>query len=146
VQDLGSGGMQVFKLICMMKRKPGMSRREFRDYYETHHAPMGDVAMANARRYVRRYLQPLSELSWDKSLKDAMLNIGGKDVLGEDAAEFDVITEAWFEDRAAFEQAFLAMGRPEFLTQALADEANFLDMTKSRMFTVEERESLLKTT
>jgi hypothetical protein len=26
---------------------------------------MGDVAMANARRYVRRCLQPLSELEWD---------------------------------------------------------------------------------
>jgi EthD domain len=136
--------MQVFKLVCMMKRKPGMSRQEFRDYYETHHAPMGDVAMATAKRYVRRYLQPLSELEWDEGLKNAMLNIGGPGVLGTDGAEFDVVTEAWFEDRAAFEQAFRAMGKPDFLANALADEANFLDMTCSRMFTVEERESRLK--
>jgi len=131
----------MFKVIAMMKRKPGMSRREFRDYYETYHSPMGDIAMANAKRYVRRYLHPFSATNWGKDLQKAMLSIGGEDVLGQDNAEFDVITEIWFADRSEFEKAFLAMGEPEFLTKALEDEAKFLDTGKSRMFTVEEVES-----
>jgi hypothetical protein len=42
----------------MMKRKPGMTMAEFIDYYENHHAKLGETLMPLARRYVRRYVTP----------------------------------------------------------------------------------------
>jgi hypothetical protein len=134
----------MFKVVAMMKRKPGMTRAQFRDYYEKHHAPLGEISMVNAKRYVRRYLHPFSETTWDKSLQKAMLTLGGEGVLGKDDAEFDVITELSFANQGEFEKAFLAMGTPEFLANMAklpGDSANFLDMEKSRMFTVEEFDS-----
>jgi EthD domain len=134
----------VFKVIGMMKRKPGMTRAQFRDYYETHHAPMGDLSMANAKRYLRRYLHPFSEITWSESLQKAMVTLGGEDVLGKDDTAFDVITEIWFATQSDFEQAFLAMGTPEYLAkmaQLPGNAINFMDLQKSRMFTLEDHES-----
>jgi len=132
----------MFKVIAMMKRKQGISLDEFRHHYETIHAPMGLKSLANTKRYFRRYLHPISELGMDSGLTQAITEVAANPgVLGQEGTEFDVITEMWFENRAEFEKAFRAMGTPEHLKMSTEDSMRFMDMSKSRMYTVDEAET-----
>lgn len=135
----------MFKLVCMMKRKPGTSFDEFRRHYETLHAPMGLTSLANAERYFRRYLHPVAELGMDDGLTKAIADVGAsRNVLGEGETEFDVLTEIWFSDRVEFEKAFRAMGSREHVAKSVGDSIQFMDLSKSRMFFVEEVETDFK--
>jgi EthD domain len=135
----------MFKLVCMMKRKPGTSFDEFRRHYEAVHAPMGLTSLANADRYFRRYLHPVAELEMDDDLTRAITAVGAsRSVLGEDETEFDVITEIWFKNRAEFEKAFRAMGSRDHVEKSVGDSVQFMDLSKSRMFFVEEVETDFK--
>jgi uncharacterized protein (TIGR02118 family) len=112
----------MHKLLLLMKRKPGISVADFRDYYESRHVPLCLPLMgAAAKRYVRRYLEPSAA--------------------GE--PPFDVITELWFDSRAAVD-ATLAMfannATPDFIA---ADEEQFLDRSATRAFAVSEAETAL---
>ncbi len=108
----------MHKSIALIKRKPGMSRAEFRDYYETHHAPLGQRHF-NFARYVRNYPK-----------------------VSEDAPEppYDVIVEFWFEDEAAFTRAMAFNLSPE-ARLFREDEARFMDTQFITGFTVEECET-----
>lgn len=113
----------MHKLLLFMKRKPGMTPDAFRDYYETRHVPLCMPLMgAAAKRYVRRYLDHAQS---------------------QPEPDHDVITELWFEHRAAVD-AVLAMfannATPAFIA---ADEENFLDRSKTRAFAVSESETPL---
>ena len=44
----------MIKMVFMLKRRPGMSRADFIQYYESHHARLGEKYVPNAVRYVRR--------------------------------------------------------------------------------------------
>ena len=35
----------MFKTVCLLKRKDGMSLEEFRDYYENHHRKIGEKVL-----------------------------------------------------------------------------------------------------
>jgi uncharacterized protein (TIGR02118 family) len=112
----------MHKLLIVMKRKPGMSVADFRDYYENRHVPLCMPLMgAAAKRYVRRYLEPSAA--------------------GE--PPFDVITELWFDSQAAVD-ATLAMfatgATPDFIA---ADEEQFLDRSATRAYAVSECETAL---
>ena len=50
-----------------------------------------------------------------------------------------MITEIWFADRAAYEAAMARHAQPEVAAAIAADEENFLDRSKTRMFVVDER-------
>jgi hypothetical protein len=52
----------IFKLLILIKRRPGMSTQEFRDYYENKHSKLGgDIGVTVGMiHYVRRYLEPLN--------------------------------------------------------------------------------------
>lgn len=49
----------MIKTMGLLKRKPGMSREDFIDYYETRHAPLAVEIQTTMKRYIRRYLSPL---------------------------------------------------------------------------------------
>lgn len=132
----------MLKVIGMMKRKPGLSFEEFKDHYESVHAPMGRIAMANADRYFRRYLYPMSKIEMDQGLTDALTSVASNpDVLSAVEQEYDVVVEMWFANSAEFDKAFRAMGEPEALKMYTDDTEKFLDVAKSRMYVVEEVET-----
>lgn len=115
----------TFKAVFLLKRRPGMSFDDFVAYYESTHARLGERVLPTAQRYVRRYLTPFPPSS------------------GEPAEqEFDVITEIWFEDRAAFEAAVARLQDPATAAEIAADEERLFDRSSIRLFTVEERESV----
>lgn len=114
----------VYKLILFLKRRPGMSVQEFRDYYETTHRLIGEKYSAGMTRYVRRYLDPLPTGT------------------GETAElPFDVITELWFDSRKIFEAAQHIVTTGALSDEVIADEERLFDRPKQRVATVVEYES-----
>lgn len=117
----------MFKVLVLLKRKPGLSMEEFIHHYETSHAPLGVKYQTRMKRYVRHYLRP-APYALDGSVVEA---------------EYDVITELWFDDKAAYEEGMALMREPEANQILNADEERFLDLGRSRMVFVEEHESAL---
>jgi hypothetical protein len=111
----------VYKLLILIKRRPGMSIEDFRNYYENEHSKLGgDIgATVGMIHYVRRYLEPLN---------------GGE-------LEYDVLTECWFEDPAKLERVAGPLSRGEYRPEVAADEERFMDRTKTRFLKVVERET-----
>jgi uncharacterized protein (TIGR02118 family) len=109
------------KMIAFFKRKPGMSVEEFQDYYENKHVPT-----------IMKILAPF--------MMDYRRNfVCGVPPIAGEAPDCDVITEAWFETRDAFEQFGSAAAKHrEMIAQ---DELKFIDTKSLRMFIVEEHSS-----
>jgi hypothetical protein len=117
----------MFKLVCFLKRRPDLSREDFMRYYESTHRQLGERYCPKAKRYVRRYLQPLPDV------------VTG--AFGD--FDYDVITEMWFEDEAAYRAAMADLARPEAAAAIGTDEGNLFDRSMNRLFVVEEHESIM---
>lgn len=102
----------MFKFMVMMKRKPGITREEFRKYYEEVHAPAA-LARFPIRRYVRNYI---------------MVPPGAPE------PDFDCITEFWYDsmdDAVSTARIWKHQG-------GLGDETSFIDTASQVSFQVEE--------
>ncbi|MDO8862281.1 EthD domain-containing protein [Haliea sp. E1-2-M8] len=117
----------MFKAIFLLKRKPGTSFEEFKEYYESTHRKLGERALPTAKKYIRRFLTPYPE----------------QETVERPETEFDVITEIWFEDKDAFESAVTALAAPNLQAEIVEDESRFMDRSKISLFTVEEFESTI---
>ncbi|MFS3129948.1 EthD domain-containing protein [Nocardioides sp. Bht2] len=115
----------MIKVVALLARKPGLSMVEFIDYYENSHSRLVRSLTPQLVEYRRNYLDHQSKLAAPRT----------PDV------DFDVITELWFADRAAYDEMTANHTRPEVRKVIDADEKNFLDQTVSRMYVVEVRES-----
>jgi hypothetical protein len=113
---------KTYKILMFLKRRPGISAADFRDYYENQHAPLCAKYLApGVVRYARRFLDPLIDPKTDEP---------------EDLP-FDVITELWIPDEAAYRATlkFLATGPlPE---DVIEDEEKLFDRPKNRIAGVE---------
>lgn len=100
--------------VALIVRRPDVTRREFRDHYESVHAPLAIPYMQGLVRYVRNHLQ-------------ACL-VGGE-------PGFDVFSEFTFGslDAALEMQKLLASERGDPLKQ---DERTFMDVERNRFFVV----------
>jgi uncharacterized protein (TIGR02118 family) len=118
--------MTTWKILLLMKRRPGMSVEAFRDYYENRHVPLALKYDGGAiTRYVRRYLepQPNAELGTNEELP------------------YDVVSELWFEDEAAFRATLHYMTTSVMPDDVVADELNLFDRPSMRIATVIECET-----
>lgn len=112
------------KRILLIKRKPGTTHEQFRDYYETKHSQLalrllGDLVID----YRRNYVQP------------ADASAAGTP---RPAIEHDVVTELWFRDRAQMEAFYARVRQPEIGAQIAADEEMFMDRPAMRQALVDE--------
>jgi uncharacterized protein (TIGR02118 family) len=111
----------MFKMVILAKRKSGMSMDAFKEYYETRHAPLALSMPHQMVRYTRNYLTPME---------------GGAE------GPYDVVTETWFKDKAAFDKNFQdLLGNPERMAIIQKDEENLFDRSTITFFTAEEAES-----
>ncbi|HEY9544361.1 MAG TPA: EthD domain-containing protein [Solimonas sp.] len=117
----------LFKILIFLKRRSGMSSIAFRDYYEGVHSKFGEKYADGLHRYLRRYVEPLA----DDLVSHA------------EALDFDVITELWFTDRAAFDLVVKYAAHGRLPPEVIEDEARLFDRGKMRYVTVVERESTL---
>ena len=113
------------KLIGLFRRRQGLSRTEFRDYYEQHHAPFAASHFGHLfASYTRNYVDP------------ALTASGGP--------EIDVVTEIVFHDAAAMREMFAMAEADPALRAAIADdEATFMDRAATRILIVADHESTL---
>lgn len=116
----------MIKIVVLQKRKPGLTREQFRDYYEKTHAPLVASLMPSMIGYRRNY--PTGE---------------GFRRDGSPAPEpdFDVITEVFYESREAQMKGLEQINDPEYLKLMTEDELNFVDQSSIRIYTVEEHET-----
>ena len=116
---------KTFKILMLLKRRPGMPVEEFRTYYETIHAKLCEKYTAPGTRYMRRFLDPLPDPEFGKT----------------EELPFDVITELWFEDETVFQQTVDYLSTIIMPDEVVEDEKNLFDRPKIRVATVVEYES-----
>jgi hypothetical protein len=116
----------MVKFVALLTRKPGMSRADFINYYESRHAT---VIMG---------LMPPTYSAYRRNYVEEGSRVPAADPL---APRCDVITEVEFPDRRAFEDFMKAAAVPAIAEAIAKDEENFLDRSKHQCFTVEVRSS-----
>jgi len=111
----------MFKVFGLLTRREGMQMRNFVDYYENKHVPLICSLAPVPSVYKRRYIVRGEELTKE----------GG-------AVDFDVMTELEFPDRAAFLAWMAQLSEPDAGAKVAADEAKFLDRSRTRAYVVDE--------
>ena len=113
----------MFKCIALLRRKADLSHQDFVDYYESHHSVLIRQLLPGIQDYRRNYVE-----------RDGAY-------IFADAApiDFDVVTEMWFTDRAAYDRFAVRAAEPEIAARIAADEENLFDRAGTRMFTVDEQ-------
>jgi uncharacterized protein (TIGR02118 family) len=109
-------------IALLMKRRSDISVEQFRDYYETKHAPLATKYSAGIKRYVRRYLDPQPHPETGP---------GGE-------LPYDVITELWFDDEATFKATLGYVTTAIMPDEIIADEKNLFDRSSFKIATVVE--------
>ena len=111
----------MFKILAFLTKKEGIGTPAFIDYYENRHVPLICSLAPPPLVYKRRYLVEGEKLTQE----------GG-------AVDFDVVTELAFPDRAAYLAWMAQLSRPGAGEQVAADEAMFLDRSRTRAYAIEE--------
>lgn len=129
----------MFKVIVFLKRKEGLTRQEFIDYYEKRHSEL-----------VRKHLPPILDYRRNYPVFDDPLNFSG---VFDDPAnysengalppqeDYDVITEITFADRSGFEALMTALRTPPAGPIIAEDETHFLSREGNKVLVVEEYRS-----
>jgi uncharacterized protein (TIGR02118 family) len=110
----------MIKVFGYLKRKSGLSAREFADYYERNHVPLVLSKAFMPIVYKRNYIQ-----------RGDVFNIEGEEF------SFDCMTELVFADRDDLLAWMTSLGVDEIAL----DEENFIDRASTRAYVVEERTS-----
>lgn len=121
----------AIKLIGTLRKKPGISRTDFIDCYETVHAPLAlrlltRNGMSLFAGYHRNY--PVSD-----RLSEGPYGVQPRVDIG-----FDVMTELWFWTDADF-RTFLALrGEPQISRELSAEAHSLFDRDSTSLFLTEE--------
>ncbi|MCP5201817.1 MAG: EthD domain-containing protein [Gammaproteobacteria bacterium] len=113
----------MIRLEFALRRKPGMSRAEFQQYWREVHGPL--VARHATTLNIHRYVQ-LHTL--DDPINDALAEArGGME------APYDGVAELWWTDPDALRAAGSEAGQAAGL-ELLEDEKNFIDLPNSPLW------------
>ena len=107
----------MITLVEFLKRKAGLSKEEFRDYYERSHVMLakkylGHLYQDYRRDYVNRVVTVAAE---------------GHAVSESSDGPYDCITSIVFENQAAVDEFFRIASTPGIKEQLESDEKMFLD-------------------
>jgi hypothetical protein len=127
----GHQGRPAVKQIALLRAKPGMSRDAFIAYYENNHAVLAMRLLAKNGKcifaeYSRTY--PLPGGGFDLSHVEH----------APAAIDFDVLREFWFWTKEDYELFLKQCADPKIGSALTADEENFFDRRKARIFLTEE--------
>ncbi len=113
----------MIRLEFALRRKPGMSRAEFQQYWRDEHGPL--VAKHSSALSIHRYIQ-LHTLD-DPINEQLAAARGGME------PPYDGVAELWWTDREALEATGSDAGQ-EALMELLADEKQFIDLPNSPLW------------
>lgn len=114
----------MIKLICLLRRKEGMTPEEFHRYWRERHGPL--VMSTKSGQWVRRYEQnhrPLSEYRAD-----------------DDRRGWDGVTIQWFD---SMEDFHASLGEDDYALID-ADTRRFLDVDALQLIFTEDGEEVPK--
>ncbi|HEY2257959.1 MAG TPA: EthD domain-containing protein [Variovorax sp.] len=97
------------------QRKPGLTHEQFSAWWRERHGPLirnRPEVSCFIKRYVQHHIEP------------------GRGFPGTQPLPFDGFSESWFESVEARQQMH---AHPFFREQVIPDEANFIDMTQTRV-------------
>lgn len=121
----------MIKIMCFLKRKPGMSRAEFKDYYETTHAPLIEKMLPFYNTFERNFFAPVQDYE-----------TGHMDNKHEEQElDFDVVTELTFKTQEDYDKIVAGLSDPDIGAIITADEENIFDRSKMRVFIMETEAS-----
>lgn len=123
------------KIVCLVKKKNGLTSEQFKDYYENKHAPLALKLLPFFSSYYRNYV-----------IKDTDYKPAHLDEVRPPAPDFDVITEISFASRELYEGMLAALKDPIVGKIIADDERNFLDRKAVVMFFVDEKISAVEAT
>lgn len=111
-------------LTCgaLLRRRADLSPQDFRDYYETRHARLGERHITALSGYRRLYLHPAE---------------GAADLA------YDVFTELQLADETALARAGEQFSDPAVKQAIAEDEAHFVDPANRCLAMIEERATML---
>lgn len=115
----------MFKCVALLKRKDSLPVADFIEYYETRHAVLIQQLLPGLLEYRRNYVNTDGAFMAPKP----------------GPLDFDVISEFWFEHRAAYDAFVARATEPETAKLIASDEENLFDRSMTRMFIVDERRS-----
>jgi hypothetical protein len=122
----------VIKIMCFLKRKPGMSRAEFKDYYETTHAPLIEKMLPFYKTFTRNFFAPVQDYE-----------TGHMDNKHEEQElDFDVVTELTFATQEDYDKIVAGLSDPDIGAIITADEENIFDRSKMRVFIMDAVSSM----
>ena len=124
----------MLKMIATMKRKPGLTREEFRAYYETRHTQLAKLIAECVLDYRRSYPVP------NPAEPEKIYNPSGSELADLDDSAFDCMTEVWFKDEEALIKLYEIMARPDVAALFEEDEKRFVDRSTTRIVICEERQ------
>jgi len=124
----------MFKVIWLLRRKPGITHEQFRDHYETSHSV---IAKKHFGHLMTAYRRNYKTDCW-----------GGGVTGAEEAAsfgprewEFDVAAEWEMPDEVAFDEIMRIVSAPEIAPIFYADEEHFLDREATMLIKCDMRDT-----
>jgi uncharacterized protein (TIGR02118 family) len=108
---IATRGDTVIKFMVVCYRRPDWSRDQFRRYFDETHGPLA-MTIPGVRRYVQNFVEP-------DERRDP---------------PWDAVIEFWFDDSPSMEAAW----HSEAGRLATADNANLMDLSRTRWAVVEE--------
>ena|SRR5689334_13166701 len=80
----------MLKVLAFFRKHPDLTFEEFKEKYETGYAPLAQPYVSEAKKYFRRYFEPMPPASEG----------------ARQAFDFDVMTEMWFESQEDYDAMF----------------------------------------
>lgn len=122
----------AIKVMSFMRRKPGLSQQEFRDYYEKNHAPL---ALKYFGPYINRYVRNYPKIEDSAHGTDWFQH--GKAL--DDRFNYDVVTELWYKDQAAYDTLHRLLAEDPKIGEIFGtDEARFIDRASVQYIVFDE--------
>lgn len=115
------------KVVSLMRRRDGMTRADFRAYYETVHVPLITRHVPFWSDYRRNYATEVRHVTGHRA--------SGRT---DEEPAFDVLTELTYADEAAYRRTLEVLADPGIGALIAEDEERFLDRASMRSFVVDE--------
>ncbi|MBW8752554.1 MAG: EthD domain-containing protein [Sphingomonadales bacterium] len=111
----------MYKIVWLLKRKPGTSHEQFREHYESSHAVLGQKYFGHLiLSYKRNY-----DIAKQAGQEGAFM--------APRQSDYDCVTEWVMPSEAAFEECMGLMADPAIGKLFLDDEEHFLDSSATRL-------------
>ncbi len=116
----------MYKIMWLLKRKPGVTFEQFRDHYERSHSVLG-------QKYFGHLL-----VSYQRNYDSAKANGGDGGAMD---SGFDCVTEWVMPDQAALDEIFRLLADPVIGKIFRDDEEHFLDSSGTRLVRCDLRDT-----